>query len=168
MTQRERILAVYRGEQPDVIPFMLDLSHWFYHREKRAWDLSASYLEPEHELIACHRRLKAGFYLPNLASFYSVTYPEDVKVTTEKRLSDGVPEILWRMETRSGCIERTRVWQEQTYSWPISHWGFSDEAGLRVFREAMSRRRFVPHWERFRQWDACVGDLGVVYLPFGY
>ena len=52
MTQRDRILAVYRGEQPDVVPFMLDLSHWFYHREKRAWDLSLSYVSPERDLIA--------------------------------------------------------------------------------------------------------------------
>jgi len=27
MTTRERILAVYRGQTPDVVPFMLDLSH---------------------------------------------------------------------------------------------------------------------------------------------
>jgi hypothetical protein len=168
MTLRERILAVYRGERPDVVPFMLDLSHWFYHRTRRPWDLSVAYVEPEHDLIAFHREHHVGFYLPNLAAFYSVIYPGDVRVTTEKRQIGGVPEILWRMETRSGCIERTRVWQQQTYSWPISRWGFSDEAGLRIFGEAMCRRRFVPHWDRFRQWDQCVGDLGVVYLPFGY
>ena len=168
MTLRERILAVYRGEQPDVVPFMLDLSHWFYHRARRPWDLSVAYVDPEHDLIACHRERKVGFYLPNLAAFYSVIYPEDVRVTTEKRVKHGVPEILWRMETRFGCIERARVWQEQTYSWPISRWGFSDEAGLRIFGEAMARRRFVPHWDRFQQWDECVGDTGVVYLPFGY
>ena len=32
MNLRERILDVYRGENPDQIPFMLDLSHWFYHQ----------------------------------------------------------------------------------------------------------------------------------------
>ena len=32
MTPRERILAVYRGKRPDAVPFMLDLSHWFYSR----------------------------------------------------------------------------------------------------------------------------------------
>jgi hypothetical protein len=91
-----------------------------------------------------------------------------VAVTTEKRPGQGAPEIIWRMETPSGCIERARVWEEQTYSWPISRWGFSGEAGLRVFQEAMSRRRFVAHWDRFLQWDRCVGDAGVVYFPFGY
>ena len=36
MTMRERILAVYRGETPDVVPYMLDLSHWFYHKNRDA------------------------------------------------------------------------------------------------------------------------------------
>ena len=39
MTPRERILAVYRGETPDVVPFMLDLSHWFYHKHQMPVDL---------------------------------------------------------------------------------------------------------------------------------
>jgi hypothetical protein len=168
MTHRERILAVYQGRQPDQVPFMLDLSHWHYHQRRQPWDLSVSYEAPEYDLIARHRDLDVGFYLPNLGSFYSVVYPEHVKVTTTKKLVDGVPEISWRIETSSGCIERVRVWQEQTYSWPIKKWGFSDEAGLRIFQEAMCRREYVPHWDRFRRWDECVGDTGVVYLPFGY
>lgn len=69
MTLRERILAVYRGETPDAVPYMLDLSHWFYHRHRLPWDLSRSYEEPEYELINYHKKVGAGFYLPNLGSF---------------------------------------------------------------------------------------------------
>ena len=43
MSMRERILAVYRGQTPDVVPFMLDLSHWFYHTHHMPWDLSVSF-----------------------------------------------------------------------------------------------------------------------------
>jgi hypothetical protein len=75
MTLRERILAVYRGACPEVVPFMLALSHWFYHRHRRPWDLSIAYEEPEYDLIDYHRQNKVGFYLPNLGSFYSVAYP---------------------------------------------------------------------------------------------
>jgi hypothetical protein len=147
---------------------MLDLSHWHYHQTRQPWDLSVSYDVPEYGLIARHRDLDVGFYLPNLGSFYSVVYPDDVKATTIKRTVNGLPEISWRMETPSGSIERVRVWQEQTYSWPIKTWGFSDEAGLRVFQEAMCRREYTPQWDRFRKWDEAVGDVGVVYLPSGY
>jgi hypothetical protein len=56
MNLRERILSVYRGETPDVVPFMLDLSHWFYERTRRPWDLSASYEKPERDLVEEHGR----------------------------------------------------------------------------------------------------------------
>lgn len=168
MTPRERILAVYRGVCPDTVPCMLDLSHWFYHRERRPWDLSVAYEKPEQELIDYHRRHNLGFYLPNLGSFYATLYPDDVRITTSKATTRGAPSIRWRIETGSGCIERERVWNERTYSWQIDEWGITDEHGLRVFREAMSRRRFVPQWEKYRAWAECVGDVGVVYLPLGY
>ena len=63
MTERERILAVYRGETPDRVPCMLDLSHWFYHRRKKPWDLSVTYVQPECELIDYHKEAGVGFYI---------------------------------------------------------------------------------------------------------
>ena len=56
MTPRERILAVYQGKTPDVVPYMLDLSHWFYHKNRLPWDLSKAYEEPERDLIDYHNR----------------------------------------------------------------------------------------------------------------
>lgn len=168
MTLRERILAVYRGQVPKVVPYMLDLSHWFYHRRQMPWDLSASYVDPECELIEYHRQMGVGFYMPNLAAFYSVVYPADVIATTTKRSRNNAPEIVWRLETPEGAIERARVWESQTYSWAINQWGVRTEADLRVFRRAMCGRRYVPHWDRYQRWDECVGDAGVVYLPLGY
>ncbi len=60
MTLRERILSVYRGDTPDVVPVMLDLSHWWLHRQRLPWDLAASPLEPETDLIAVHRDCDVG------------------------------------------------------------------------------------------------------------
>ncbi|MCX6907209.1 MAG: hypothetical protein NTY01_04110 [Verrucomicrobia bacterium] len=169
MTLRERILAVYRGETPDVVPYMLDLSHWFYHRRRLPWDLSQAYVEPERELIDYHKRAGVGFYLPNLAAFYSAAFPPDVKATTERRTNDnGVAELVWRIETPLGSIERTRTWEERSYAWGISRWGIRTEADLRVFGYAMSRRSFAPHWDRYTAWDRYVGDCGVIYMPLGY
>ncbi len=34
LTMRERILSVYAGDTPDAVPFMLDLSHWFYEKNR--------------------------------------------------------------------------------------------------------------------------------------
>lgn len=166
MTLRERILAVYQGDTPDVVPFMLDLSHWYYHRTKRPWDLTSAYLEPEHALIDEHERLGAGFYMPNLGSFFETTLPEDVTATAT-RSGDG-SRITWAYETPLGRIERTRVWEEQTYAWGIAGWGMTTEADLRVLQYALQHRRYEARWDRYEAWVERVGDLGVVYLPIGY
>ncbi len=169
MSLRERILAVYSGDVPDVVPYMLDLSHWFYHRNRLPWDLSAAYEAPERELIDCHRRLGCGFYLANLASFYSASFAEDVTAETEKQVrEDGRPEIAWRLKTPLGEIERRRVWEETTYGWGISRWGVRTEQDLAVLAYAMSRRRFTPNGPNYRAWVDEVGELGVVYIVAGY
>ena len=168
MTTRERILAVYRGQTPDVVPYMLDLSHWFYHKHHRPWDLSASYEEPEFELIACHKQVGAGFYLPNLGAFFFTTHAPDVQVSAIKDFPNGVPRITWRYETPLGAIERKRIWQAGSYSWAIEDWGVKDEKDLKVLGCALSRRQFAPRWDRWRAWADAVGTMGVVYLPVGY
>ena len=168
MTLRERILSVYRGETSDAVPFMLDLSHWFYQRERRPWDLSQAYESPETELIECHRRLGAGFYVPNLASFYTASFPEDVQARTWKVDAEGSPEIVWEFKTPVGTIERRRLWNEQTYAWGISKWGIRSAQDLEAFGHAMARRTFAPKWANVESWQDAVGDLGVVYVSPGY
>jgi len=168
MTQRERILAVYRGETPDVVPYMLDLSHWFYHQHRLPWDISRAYDQPESDLIRYHRQVGAGFYMPNLGSFFATTYPADVQLETTKHETDGVPEISWRIKSARGEIERRRKWEDHTYAWGISQWGIHNEQDLRVFGDAMSRRTFAPRWDKYHDWVSEVGDNGVVYLSAGY
>jgi hypothetical protein len=168
MTNRERIVSVYRGATPDVVPFMLDLSHWFYHRKRLPWDLSQSYDEPERALIDYHRRIGVGFYLPNLASFYTVDYGADVQAETVKQLRGGVPEITWRLTTPGGSIERRRIWEEGSYSWAISSWGVQTERELEVLGDALASRTYRPRWDRYQAWADAVGEGGVVYVPAGY
>jgi hypothetical protein len=165
---RDRILSVYRGERPDVVPFMLDLSHWFYHKRHLPWDLSRAYAAPETELIDYHKKMGVGFYMPNLASFFDVGYAPDVLVETGSHAIDGSPAITWRYTTPIGSIERTRIWHEQTYSWAIAGWSAKSELDIRVLQYALGRRTFAPKWENYIAWRECVGDMGVVYLPFGY
>ena len=144
---RQRILSVYRGQTPDVVPFMLDLSHWFYHKNRLAWDLSQSYAEPERELIDYHKRVGAGFYVANLGSFYCVEHGDDVTATTSK--SDDGREITWQYDTPLGSIHRSRRWEDETYAWGISRWGIESEADLRAFGHAMGSRTYAPLWDRY-------------------
>ena len=168
MTMRERILAIYRGETPDVVPYMLDLSHWFYHKNRLPWDLTVAYDQPEYDLIAYHKQAGAGFYMPNLGSFYSVAYGDDVQSDVSKVDHDGVPEIAWRLTTPLGSIERRRMWEEVSYSWAITRWGVQTEQDLRVLGYALGSRSYAPLWDRYQAWVDEVGDMGVVYLSAGY
>lgn len=120
MTPKQQIEAVYRGYVPDRVPYMLDLSHWFYHKNKMPWDLSKSYEKPEYELIDYHKKMDVGFYLPNLGSFYQIIYPEDIRISAAKS-PDG-KEITRTITTPIGSISRTRVWEDMTYAWAIKEW----------------------------------------------
>ena len=162
---RERILSVYRGETPDAVPYMLDLSHWFYHKNKLPWDLSKVYDEPEYELINYHKKMGVGFYMPNLGAFYETRYPEEVRAETRK--SDDGRAVIWTLETPLGRISRSRVWEDATYAWAISDWAIKTEDELKVLGYASANRsfRFLP--EKYRAWMDYVGDMGVCYLVSG-
>ena len=168
MTERERMLAVYRGETPDQVPFFLDLSHWFYQRNRIPFDLSKALREPDWPLIEYHKKTGAGFYIPNLISYFDVEFAEDVRTETTKETTPARTQITWRIETPLGCIERRRQWEEQSYSWGISHWGVETPRDLRVLGYALSRMRFVGRFERYLAWKNACGDLGVLYMPLGY
>ena len=166
MTIKQRIESVYRGVVPDEVPYMLDLSHWYYHKEQLPWDLSKPYEEPEYDLIDLHKKHDVGFYMPNLGHFYDVINSDDVMSEMHKS-SDG-KKITWSLETPIGRIERTRVWEETSYSWGIRDWGITTKEQLKIFASAMRNRkyRFLP--EKYHAWINAIGDTGVCYVGAGY
>lgn len=166
MNQKERIEAVYRGETPDQVPFMLDLSHWYYHKNQIAWDLSKSYVEPEYDLIDYHKKKDVGFYMPNLASFFEVSYPDDVKASVKK--SEDGQTITWSLETPLGKIERTRIWEDISYSWGIQDWAVKTEEQLEILAYALTNRSYKFSSEKYQAWVDYIGDYGVCYVGSGY
>jgi hypothetical protein len=168
MTLRERILSVYRGETPDVVPNMLDLSHWWLHRERLPWDLSRAETAPEFNLIAYHRAHGVGYYLPGLCPFYGTTLPSDVTAECRRDTEHGVPVLTWSYHTPLGSIARRRHWDDQTYSWRIGDWGVRTERDLRVLAYALGGRSFTGDWDLYATWRESIGDTGVVYLSLGY
>ncbi len=166
MTLRERIRSVYMGETPDVVPYMLDLSHWFYHRHRKPWDLSQTYGLPEQDLIDYHKKMGVGYYIPNLGLFFKISYPNDTRADVIK--SENGQAITWSFETPLGKIERTREWEPETYSWGIREWGIKSEPQLRILGSALANRtyQFLP--EKYRAWVDSIGDSGVCYIGFGY
>jgi hypothetical protein len=140
------------------------------------WDLSRAYESPERELIDYHKAHGVGFYMPNLASFFSARYTSGVTAEVQTgpltdyglRITPSSSLITWSLTTPLGRIERTRIWHEQTYSWAISSWGVKSEHDLRILGCALGSMEFAPHWDRYQAWADYVGDHGVVYMPAGY
>lgn len=168
MTVRERVLAVFRNQKPDCVPFILDLSHWYYHRYKLPWDLTMPYHRPDIGLLEIHKKFGAGFYVPILSIGWHCEYSSDIRFSVWKETNNGVLTIVWQYETPYGTIKRCRKWEEKSYSWPISEWGIKTEKDLRILQYALTRRRFLPDFKSYNEWDKTVGDIGVVYMPFGY
>ena len=166
MTLKERILQVYQGKTPDVVPFMLDLSHWFYHKNQIPWDLSKSYDKPECELIDYHREKGVGFYMPNLGSFFEVSYSDNVKAGRQK--SEDGKAITWSFETPLGKIDRTRIWEEGSYSWGIRDWGIKTQQQLKILGYALGNRTYRFLLEKYQAWIDYIGDMGVCYIGFGH
>lgn len=166
MTMKQRIKAVYQGEPPDVVPYMLDLSHWYYHRKQIPWDLSQVYEEPEYELIDLHKKHGAGFYLPNLGHFYDTSFPDDITADAE-RSEDG-RKITWSLETPLGRIERTRIWEDLSYSWGVRDWGITTEEQLKILGYAMANRTYEFLPKKYQAWTEAIGDIGVCYVSASY
>ena len=167
MTIRERMKAVYVGKQPDQVPYILDLSHYYYDKYKKPWLLLNSYVEPEREMIDFHRQHGAGFFVPNQMKLYDLHYDDGVKSDAWIEKVNGNPETHWRFETPLGAIERIRVWSEQSYSWPIKKYGVETEEDIRILAYAMGARRFTPAPGLYSAWEDYVGDDGMTYLSLG-
>ena len=168
MTERQRILAVLNGETPDRVPFMLDLSHFYYEKFQKEWNLLNGYEKPEYELIDYHKKFKAGFYLPNQSLQFAVKHSDNVKTTVETVTINGNPEIHWKYETPLGEIERIRIWEKSSYSWAIKKWGVTTEQDLKILGFAMANRTFEPLVQNYIAWDEYIGDIGIAYLLPGY
>ena len=168
ITPRERILAVYNGQTPDRVPYMLDLSHYYLHRFHLPWDLCNGYPKPDTGLMDFTKKMGAAFYCPQQTHFWDVTLPDDVKSTAETRTVNGIPEIVWRFETPLGSIERIRVWEPRSYSWAIKKWGVEDEKDLEILTYAMSNRRFSAIPQNYEDWADYIGEDGLVYINTGY
>lgn len=157
MTERDRALAVFRGEVPDRVPWFADLSHWYAATFRKpflplgteAWDRG---------MVDLHRQVQAGLYL-NMGTFWDVVY--EGEVTEEVMVQDDL--FVYALTTPLGRLEEHRRFSPISYSWPIEQHMIRTVEDLAIVRFAMARRRCVPRYERYHVWAEATGGLG---LPF--
>jgi hypothetical protein len=164
MTLRERVLAVYHGETPDVVPWFADLSHWHNATTGTRWVPFGSSAR-DTSMIDLHKQVNAGIYL-NMGQFFDLEYDDNVK-EFKGLLPDGKTTV-WRLETPVGVIEERREFESVSYSYNIVKRAVQTMDDVQVFRYAMTRRRYVPRFERYHDWLKACGSIGLPYASLSY
>jgi uroporphyrinogen-III decarboxylase len=164
MTPRQRLMAVMRGQTPDRVPVLADLSWWYAaHGGGKYAPSLAGNQQRLAGLLTLHRRLGVGIHL-NTAPFYDACFPDDIRVEA------GVTgdRYVHRIETPVGSVEEVRIWSAEAWSWGIKQHMIRRVEDLKVIRYAYERIRYQPRWEDYTRVDAAVGDVGVPFACAPY
>jgi hypothetical protein len=166
MTPRQRLLAVYRGQTPDRVPALADLSYWYAAHGGGKFipgHTDGANSDKIPRLLKLHHETGAAIHL-NLGSFYNEHYDDSVQVRS------GVDGELYRhrFETPVGSVEEVRRWSETTYSWPIVHHMVQGVADLKVIRHIFEHVSYSTRWDDFRTVDELAGDIGLPLVQVPY
>lgn len=164
MTLRERLLAVFRGETPDVAPAYADLSHWHVSETDAMFvPVRTKDTVSDDRLFDLHKELGLGCHLfgPTL---YDARYDDTVQETIA--CENGL--FRHAIETPVGRIEEQRRWNPVSYSYDIIHRMIQDVEDLEVLNHAYRHVRVEPAYESFAEYDERVGDFGVIAGLGGY
>ena len=166
MTPRERLLAVYRGQKPDRVPALADLSYWYAAHGGGKFipgHTDGANSDKIPRLLELHKQIGAAIHL-NLGSFFKEHYDDSVRVRS------GVDGELYRyrFETPVGSVEEVRRWSEMTYSWPIIQHMVQTVADLKVIRYIFEHVSYSTCWDDFREVDKLVGDIGLPLVQVPY
>ena len=166
MTPRQRLLAVYRGQEPDRVPALADLSYWYAAHGGGKFipgHTDGANSDKIPRLLELHRQIGAAIHL-NLGTFYDEHFDETVGVRS------GVDGELYRhrFDTPVGSVEEVRQWSDMTFSWPIVQHMVKEVADLRVIRYIFEHVSYTARWNAFREVDKLVGDIGLPLIQVPY
>jgi uroporphyrinogen-III decarboxylase len=160
VNDRQRILRLLKGEQPDRVPWCGDLTYWAYALEQRG-QLPRGFQETP-DFLDWHQKLGVGFYLQGYEP-YRIIHGGEVRFETQK-IGQASRTII---HTPAGDMDEEWTYLPESFaSAPTRHLvkGPQDLAALRYLVE---HTRFEPNYDLARQRYELIGDRGVVlcYLP---
>jgi len=163
MKPNERVRAVYHRRQPDQVPLMLDLSHWYKKNRNIPFNL-AGFTAVDPGLVALHREIGAVSYV-EMGGFYSL-YADDPGVRLESSTEAGV--FSTRITTPVGTIHEERVFNPASYSYGIRKYLLESPDEFAIVEHLMERLRCRPKWDYYRAWQESLGDLAYPYVQLPY
>ncbi|HJP32315.1 MAG TPA: uroporphyrinogen decarboxylase family protein [Candidatus Latescibacteria bacterium] len=159
MNQRQRVLTLLGGDQPDRVPWFADLDYYttgLIDRGERPADFKQS-----DAYIDWHRALGTGFYLQGYMPFRQIS---DGCSIEEKR--DGLLRHR-RVSTPRGDLTETWKWTASTVSEAPIERLVKSAADLPAYRYYYENLRFEPDHALAERRRQLVDDVGVVlcYTP---
>jgi hypothetical protein len=158
MTPRERVLAIFRGAQPDQVPWFGDLDYW-------ASALVAEGKEPQNfresaAYIQWHRELGVGFYLQGY-------FPFKAALDLEERTWHEGNRRYRELVTPRGNLRECWEYLPRSYTEaPVEHL-VKSEKDLPALCYLYERTSWEPDYEYALRRREQIGDQGILlsYLP---
>jgi len=155
MNLLERLLAVFSGEKPDVMPWFADLTYW-YRARLYYGDLPTKYLG-ERGLIRLYKDLGCGaheelYNLPGSLTYLGVKY-----VSSIETLRDGstINEEIY--ETPIGNIRSVKKFVPKSVSSAYIKYAVEKRRDLKVLQYIYKNQEFKPdyslQYDRLENWD---------------
>ena len=154
MTHKERILAVFRGERPDVMPWFADLTYWY------SVAVSQGTLPEKYQdegVVQLYRDLGCGCHEHALGTPYHIQHPAvETRVDREKD-GNGLPyreRIEWH--TPVGTLTELRQYEPESCSWAYLEYPVKTPKDLQSLRFIYESQQVVPDYadqiEQIEMW----------------
>jgi len=154
MNLEERLLAVFSGKEPDVMPWFADLTYWY--AAKLYWnELPNKYLGKKGK-IRLYRDLGCGsheelYNLPGELTYYNVKC-----VTSVERFRDGTIIYEDGYHTPVGNIVTVRKFVPKSVSSAIIKYAVATRQDLKVLQYIYKNQEFKPdfslQYDRLQDW----------------
>ncbi len=155
MNLLERLLAVFSGEKPDVMPWFADLTYWYRARLYHG-DLPTKYLG-EKGRIRLYRDLGCGaheelYNLPGSLAYYGVKH-----ICSVENLRDGTTINEEIYKTPVGSIKCIRKFVPKSVSSAYIKYAVETREDLKVLQYIYKNQEFKPdfslQYDRLDDWD---------------
>ncbi len=158
MTQRQRLLAPFRGVKPDRPAWLADLSYW-YEAAASAGTLEKRYRGAEGFRLL-HEELGVCCYYD-----YSSRIFEHGFTGVDFKASESSDERIKSWRTPSGIITEHWRYLEPSRCWAHDGYAVKSRADLRVLRDLCERTCFRACPDIYPRMDAWIGAAGLPMAP---
>jgi uroporphyrinogen-III decarboxylase len=157
MNERERVLAILKGQKPDLVPWYADLDYWMAYL--RSENLMLEKLKGN-GIYQLNRDLGTGFYLQGYCPFREIP---DYEVKTELQGNQKITRVI----TPHGEIRQVEEWMPDAYCWAWPEKYVKSWKDFKALQYMFEHTHYEPDYQLAQDRKELIGDNGIVlcYLP---